>query len=90
MDGIGPNELGISELLKTIDANPISEIILATNITVEGDATANYLTELLSNYGSKTTQLARGIPVGGELEYMDQGTLVEAFQRRVPISKNSR
>ena len=89
IDGIGPNELGISELLETINSNPISEIILATNITVEGDATANYLTDLLSSSGSKTTQLARGIPVGGELEYMDQGTLVEAFQRRVSISRNS-
>ncbi len=87
INGIGPNELGIKALIKTLDSNPVKEIILATNITIEGDATAEYLMKLLSKYDLKTTQLARGIPVGGELEYMDKGTLVEAFQRRVSISQ---
>ncbi len=84
MEGIGPDDLGIDELLKILEHNPVSEIILATNITLEGDATADYLSELIAKRGMKTTRLARGMPIGGELEYMDKGTLIEAFHRRVP------
>ena len=84
MDGIGPDDLNIKELLKILKSNPIDEIILATNITVEGDATADYLSEIIAEEGLTTTRLARGLPLGGELEYMDKGTLIEAFHRRVP------
>ncbi len=84
LDGIGPDDLGIEELLKTLSQHPIKEIILATNITLEGDATADYLTDLLVKRGFTTTRLARGLPLGGELEYMDKGTLIEAFHRRIP------
>ena len=84
LDGIGPDDLGIEELLKTLSQHPITEIILATNITLEGDATADYLTDLLAKRGFKATRLARGLPLGGELEYMDKGTLIEAFHRRIP------
>lgn len=84
LDGIGPDDLGIEELLKTLSQHPIKEIILATNITLEGDATADYLTDLLVKRGFTATRLARGLPLGGELEYMDKGTLIEAFHRRIP------
>ncbi len=84
LDGTGPDDLGIEELLKTLSQHPIKEIILATNITLEGDATADYLTDLLSKRGFTATRLARGLPLGGELEYMDKGTLIEAFHRRIP------
>ena len=84
LDGIGPDDLGIEELLKTLSQHPIKEIILATNITLEGDATADYLTDLFVKRGFTATRLARGLPLGGELEYMDKGTLIEAFHRRIP------
>ena len=84
MEGIGPDDLNITELLQILKDNPVNEIILATNITLEGDATADYLSEVIAEQGLKTTRLARGLPLGGELEYMDKGTLIEAFHRRVP------
>ena len=84
MEGIGPDDLNITELLEILKTNPVNEIILATNITLEGDATADYLAEVIAEQGLKTTRLARGLPLGGELEYMDKGTLIEAFHRRVP------
>ena len=82
-DGVGPKELPIKDLLKRLSDSEVQEIILATNSTAEGDATADFLTELLEKKQYKTTRLARGLPVGGELEYLDRGTLVEAFQRRI-------
>ncbi len=85
LEGIGPEDLSINELLQTLNDNPIQEIIIATNITIEGDATAEYLSSLLSRHGYNATRLARGLPLGGELEYMDKGTLIEAFQRRIPV-----
>jgi len=84
MDGIGPDDLNIDELLEVLQTNPVNEVILAMNITLEGDATADYLSELIAERGLKITRLARGLPLGGELEYMDKGTLIEAFHRRVP------
>ena len=84
LDGIGPNEIAVDGLLSRIDEQGFSEIILATNSTVEGDATADYLSDVLSARGLTTTRLARGLPLGGELEYLDKGTLAEAFQRRIP------
>ncbi len=85
MDGIGPDDLNIDELLDTVEHHPIKEIVIATNSTVEGDATADYLTGVLAKRNINATRLARGLPLGGEIEYMDKGTLVEAFQRRVPL-----
>ena len=84
LDGIGPNEIAVDGLLSRIDERGFSEVILATNSTVEGDATADYLSDVLSMRGLTTTRLARGLPLGGELEYLDKGTLAEAFQRRIP------
>lgn len=84
LDGIGPNEIAVDGLLSRIDERGFSEVILATNSTVEGDATADYLSDVLSLRGLTTTRLARGLPLGGELEYLDKGTLAEAFQRRIP------
>ena len=84
LDGIGPENLSIEALLETLNNHPIEEIVIATNITIEGDATAEFLTVLLAKHGYRTTRLARGLPLGGELEYMDKGTLIEAYQRRVP------
>lgn len=82
-DGLGPKELPIEALLKRLCEDDVQEVILATNSTAEGDATADYLAELLEKNEFKTTRLARGLPVGGELEYLDRGTLSEAFQRRI-------
>ena len=84
LDGIGPNEIAVDGLLSRIEERGFSEVILATNSTVEGDATADYLSDVLSVRGLTTTRLARGLPLGGELEYLDKGTLAEAFQRRIP------
>ena len=84
LDGVGPEDLAIDTLLETLEAHTIREIIIATNITIEGDATAEFLSAMLAKHGYRATRLARGLPLGGELEYMDKGTLIEAFQRRVP------
>ncbi len=84
LEGIGPDDLGINELMETLSNHPVKEIIIATNSTVEGDATAEFLTKMLAKHGYHATRLARGLPLGGEIEYMDKGTLIEAFQRRIP------
>lgn len=82
LDGVGPDELGFERLIALLDREAIGEIIIATNLTMEGEATAEYLHQLISERGLKVTRLARGVPVGGELEYMDQGTLSQAFSDR--------
>lgn len=82
LDGIGPDELGVRNLIQLIETNAINEIILATNLTVEGEATADYIGEIARKRSIKVTRLARGLPMGGELEYMDQGTLSQAFAGR--------
>lgn len=82
LDGIGPDELGIRRLIKLLESNEIKEIILATNLTVEGEATADYIGEIARKRSIRVTRLARGLPMGGELEYMDQGTLSQAFEGR--------
>ncbi len=84
MDGIGPEDLGIHQLLELLENNPIKEVVIATNSTIEGDATADHLIDVLAERGLAATRLARGLPYGSELEYMDKSTLVEAFQRRIP------
>lgn len=82
LDGIGPEQLGISHLLQRIQSADIQEVILATNPTVEGEATCHYLFELLKPLNVRTSRLAHGIPLGGELEFVDSNTLNRAFERR--------
>ncbi|MEE8347316.1 MAG: recombination mediator RecR [Dehalococcoidia bacterium] len=82
MDGIGPEELKIEELLSRLRSEEVQEVILATNPNLEGEATAMYLTRLLRPLGPKITRLARGLPVGGDLEYADDVTLSRAMEGR--------
>ena len=82
LDGIGPDELGIPRLEALLNEGVIREVILATNLTVEGEATAHYISELVRARKMRATRIAYGVPVGGELEYVDQGTLARAFVGR--------
>jgi recombination protein RecR len=82
MDGIGPEMLRIRELLQRVDGDTIKEVILATNPTIEGDTTAMYLAGLLKPLGVKVPRLAHGMPVGGDLDYADQATLIRALEWR--------
>ena len=86
MNGVGPDQLNISSLLSRISSEGITEIIVATNPTVEGEATAMYLTKLLTPLGVKTSRLAYGIPVGADLEYTDAVTLLRALDGRREIN----
>ncbi|MDA9210864.1 recombination mediator RecR [Methylophilaceae bacterium] len=85
LDGIGPNEIHLSKLIKRIKNSEIKEMILATNFTVEGNATAQYIKELFKDTDIKTTRIARGLPMGGEIEYVDSGTLAQAIVERKNI-----
>lgn len=85
LDGIGPDDLGMKELSILLSKQNIKEVIIATNPTVEGEATAHYISELLKQYGVKMTRIAHGVPFGGELEYIDSGTLAHAFAGRSVI-----
>ena len=82
LDGIGPAELGLDALEMRLDQGEIREIILATNPTVEGEATAYYIAEMARERGIRATRIAHGVPLGGELEYVDGGTLAHAFAGR--------
>lgn len=82
IDGVGPDELRIPALVRRASAPEVSEIILATNLTVEGQTTAHYITERLADAGVSVTRLAHGVPVGGELDYLDDGTLTAALRAR--------
>jgi len=82
LDGIGPNDIHLSKLIKRIKISNIKEIILATNFTVEGNATAQYIKELFKDVDIKTSRIARGLPMGGEIEYVDSGTLAQAIVER--------
>lgn len=82
LDGIGPAELGLEVLEARLDEGEVREIILATNPTVEGEATAYYIAELARERGIRATRIAHGVPLGGELEYVDGGTLAHAFAGR--------
>ena len=84
LDGIGPHEIHLDRLLTRATDGVVKEVILATNFTVEGEATAHYISELLSGKGLTVTRIARGLPVGGELEHVDAGTLAQAFIERRP------
>lgn len=86
IDGIGPDDLRIAELLKRLSDGTVGEIILATDPNLEGEATATYLTRLISPLGIKVTRLASGLPVGGDLEYADEITLGRAFEGRRQVS----
>ncbi len=81
-DGIGPEQLEVRSLLKRLESGEVTEVIMATNPTVEGDATAMYLSRLIKPLGIKTTRLSSGLPVGGNLEYVDNVTLNRALQGR--------
>ncbi len=82
LDGIGPEELGLDELEKRFRSKEVSEIILATNPTVEGEVTAHYISEMARANNVKTSRIAHGVPFGGELEYIDSQTLTHAFEGR--------
>lgn len=86
LDGIGPDQLGLHSLCDRFDAGEISEVILATNSTVEGEATAHYIGELARTRGLSVMRIAHGVPLGGELEYVDGGTLSHAFAGRTRVS----
>ena len=79
LDGIGPDELGLSQLEDWLQQGEVKELIIATNPTVEGDATAHYLAELAAKQAVQASRIAHGVPLGGELEYVDGGTLSHAF-----------
>lgn len=83
LDGIGPKELGMDKLFQYVQKNSIQEIILATNTTVEGEATAHYIATMVSDTGVRCSRIGCGVPVGGELEYLDPHTLARAFATRV-------
>ncbi len=85
LDGIGPEELKLDELVRRLDEGEVREIILATNPTVEGEATAHFIAELAHARGIHATRIAHGVPLGGELEYVDSGTLSHAFVGRRDI-----
>ena len=85
MDGIGPDDIKIKELLARLMDGNVNEVILATNPKVEGEATAMYISKLIKPMGIKTTRLAHGIPVGGDLEYTDEFTLGKAFEGRTEL-----
>ena len=84
LDGIGPAEIHLDRLARRATDGVVQEVILATNFTVEGDATAHYIAELLGAKGLKVSRIARGLPVGGELEHVDAGTLAQAVLERRP------
>ena len=85
LDGIGPRELRLERLLNRACDGVVQEVILATNFTNEGEVTAHYLTEMLNSRGVRVSRIARGVPVGGELEYVDPGTLAQAMRERRSI-----
>ena len=82
LDGIGPKELRLDRLLERATDGMVKEVVMATNFTNEGEATAHYLSELLHARGLKVSRIARGLPVGGELEFTDAGTIAQAFYER--------
>jgi recombination protein RecR len=86
IEGIGPDNLRIAELLERVRASAVKEVILATNPSMEGDATAMYLQQRLQPLGVRVTRLARGLPVGGDLEYADPNTLLRALSGRQEMS----
>lgn len=82
LDDVGPEDLNIGTLVDRVNAGSVGEVILATNVTVDGQTTAHYIVDRLASSGVKITRLAHGVPVGGELEYLDDGTLTTALKAR--------
>ena len=85
IDGVGPDDLGINQLIERANKDSTEEVVLAMNATIDGQTTAYYITDQLSECNVKISRLARGVPVGGELDYMDDGTLMEALESRQPF-----
>ncbi len=86
LDGVRPEDLTILRLIERVDAGDVDEVVLAMNATLEGQTTAHYIAERLEKYPVRLTQLAHGLPMGGELDYLDEGTLAQALRARKPIS----
>ncbi|MGJ8620767.1 MAG: recombination mediator RecR [Methylophilaceae bacterium] len=86
LDGVGPKEINLDKLIKRAQNGTVKEVILATNYTVEGEATAHYIIELLKARAIKVSRIARGLPMGGEIEYVDSGTLAQAIVERKRIN----
>jgi len=86
LDGIGPRELGLDRLATRLAQGEVKELIIATNPTVEGEATAHYLAQLARQFDVRPSRLAHGVPLGGELEYVDRGTLAHAFGSRTDVA----
>ena len=86
LDGVRPEDLTIDQLLGRVEAGGIDEVVLAMNATLEGQTTAHYLAERLEQFPLRITQLAHGLPVGGELDYLDEGTLAQALRARRPLA----
>ncbi|MFM8460562.1 MAG: recombination mediator RecR [Polynucleobacter victoriensis] len=88
LDGLGPNEIHLDRLIERVEKSkePVKEVVLATNFTSEGEATAHYIVEIMKARGIKVSRIARGVPVGGELEYVDASTLARAMMDRRSVS----
>ena len=86
LEGVRPEDLTIDSLVRRIEAGGIDEVVLAMNATLEGQTTAHYLAERIERFPVRVTQLAHGLPVGGELDYLDEGTLAQALRARRPVS----
>ncbi len=86
LDGIGPDKLSIDKLIRRVDDNNFEEVILALNATVDGQSTTHYISECLAHYPGKLTKLAHGMPIGGELDYLDEGTITTAMRARGVIT----
>jgi recombination protein RecR len=85
LDGIGPGQLTIEKLMRRIKEGTVSEVIIALSATLEGQTTAHYLSDKLKQYNVKVTRIAHGVPVGGELDYLDDGTISAALKARLPL-----
>lgn len=88
IDGVGPEDLGLDQLFERVESGEVRELILATNPTVEGEATAHYIAEQLQDLNVNITRIAHGVPVGGELEFVDGGTLAHAFAGRRSLKRS--
>jgi recombination protein RecR len=85
LDGVRPEDLAIAKLVQRVEAGGIDEVVLAMNATLEGQTTAHYIAERIERFPVRLTQLAHGLPVGGELDYLDEGTLAQALRARRPV-----
>ena len=85
LDGVGPKDLRLSELLSRLPGGEVKEVILATNPSVEGEATAQYLSQIIKPLGIRVTRIARGVPMGGDLQYIDEVTLSKSLENRSPL-----